>query len=673
MVKKLKYTLIVKVLCMFFILIVISASCKDQLEPDPISQPDPQDSLDIGFKSGVNLSDWFLANSAQQIFKNAYTIKDFENIKSLGIDVIRLPIRFHAMTGPAPDYTLPDIFFEKLDYAIDLAEEVGINIILDFHSYFGGTPFPQSYGEEQTTKAWEQVARHCKNRSMLVYYELMNEPDGGFMKTNWPEMQGRILKAVRAIDSKHTIIVGGTDANSYRTLKDLPDYGDDNLIYTFHLYDPHLFTHQGQDWSTPSWKDIKNVPFPSDAGPIPPCPPSLIDETDGWFNVPQLFNDYWKMGTIAAVKNSIDEAIDFAKSRNVRLFCGEFGVLMTNVDNVYRCNYYETVREYFEENNIAWTMWDYRNSFGLFVKGSRYNFETDLNVPLLKALDFKVPPSYTDESGDPMQHPFIIYDDDPQGYNASFHAWPSDHFWAHCDFPTNVQHSGANCIEWSPAVKGDNVWEDFRFEWWDSDRNGGIDLSQEANSDYSLLFYFKSSSTVELTSFYARFENYTPDAGQAKAKYDFPSEQLICDGTWHEVSVPLDSFLENTMDGTFTWEYINALRFIKEDVSSISGEVFYIDDISLTKITSTGLTAINAASKLTVYMLGNEAQINMGSKGGNVAIYNINGQQVKNFGYLEAESRTIWNKAGDNGSPLPAGIYLCQNQNTKDIYNFSLK
>jgi hypothetical protein len=39
-------------------------------------------------------------------------------------------------------------------------------------------------------------------------------------------------------------------------------------------------------------------------------------------------------------------------------------------------------------------MWDYRNSFGLFNNGSQEIFDSDLNVPLLKALEFNVPESY---------------------------------------------------------------------------------------------------------------------------------------------------------------------------------------------------------------------------------------------------------------------------------------
>jgi endoglucanase len=67
------------------------------------------------FNRGVNLTEWFQVNSAQQIQFSKYTKQDFENIQSLGCDVVRLPINLHYMTNGAPDYTLDPIFLNFLD------------------------------------------------------------------------------------------------------------------------------------------------------------------------------------------------------------------------------------------------------------------------------------------------------------------------------------------------------------------------------------------------------------------------------------------------------------------------------------------------------------------------------------------------------------------------------
>jgi endoglucanase len=60
---------------------------------------------DVPFQRGVNLTGWFQASSAKQIQFTRYTYQDFENIKSLGCDVVRLPINLHHMTKAHP--TIP--------------------------------------------------------------------------------------------------------------------------------------------------------------------------------------------------------------------------------------------------------------------------------------------------------------------------------------------------------------------------------------------------------------------------------------------------------------------------------------------------------------------------------------------------------------------------------------
>ena len=78
----------------------------------------------VSFNRGVNLTGWFQTSSAQQIQFTKYTKKDFQNIKSLGCDVIRLPINLFYMTNGSPDYTIDPLMYEFLDQAVNWAEEL---------------------------------------------------------------------------------------------------------------------------------------------------------------------------------------------------------------------------------------------------------------------------------------------------------------------------------------------------------------------------------------------------------------------------------------------------------------------------------------------------------------------------------------------------------------------
>ena len=336
------------------------------------------------FHRGVNLTNWFQANGAQQIPFTKFTKQDFINIKSLGSDVIRLPINLQAMTSGAPDYTFDPLFYKDLDQAVSWAEELNLHLIIDNHTFDPSVSTSTNVGPI-LIKEWKQLARHYKNRSKYIYYEILNEPHG-ISNQLWGKIQGAVIDTIRTIDTTHTIVVGGANWNSYNDLSGLPHYSDKNLLYTFHFYDPMVFTHQGASWTNPPLVPLSGVPFPYNASEMPETPPSLKGTwaDDGLKN-------YETDGTVAHIKKLLDIAIQFKNQRNVPVYCGEFGVYMKNSSNKDRAYWYEQVRKYLEANGIPWTIWDYQGGFGVFKKGSQDRFPTDLNGPMIDALGLKMP------------------------------------------------------------------------------------------------------------------------------------------------------------------------------------------------------------------------------------------------------------------------------------------
>ena len=105
----------------------------------------------VPFSRGFNLTNWFQVSSPQQIQFSKYTKQDFENIKSLGCDVIRLPINLHSMTSGEPDYTLDPLFLTFLDEVVGWAEELEMHLILDNHKTIptrGWGMFLRKYGRK---------------------------------------------------------------------------------------------------------------------------------------------------------------------------------------------------------------------------------------------------------------------------------------------------------------------------------------------------------------------------------------------------------------------------------------------------------------------------------------------------------------------------------------------
>ncbi|RQV96067.1 hypothetical protein EH221_05215, partial [bacterium] len=193
------------------------------------------------FQRGIGFSGW-LEQFPPILYMpyKRYTKEDFENVKSLGCDHIRLPLEIFDIMGPGPDYAIPTVFFSFLDQAVDWAEQLGLYLILDNHSFEGTISADQT---DQLKAGWIQLANRYKNRSNLICYEIFNEPHG-LSNEIWHDMQGQLIETIRAIDKKHSIVVTSI-MDDFRELQSMPVYDDTNLIYTFHFYDPALFTGQG--------------------------------------------------------------------------------------------------------------------------------------------------------------------------------------------------------------------------------------------------------------------------------------------------------------------------------------------------------------------------------------------------------------------------------------------
>ncbi|MEQ9308154.1 MAG: cellulase family glycosylhydrolase [Balneolaceae bacterium] len=552
----------------FFLPILLSVCITISLQ----AQSAEQDSIhEVPFSNGVNLTNWFQASSPRQIDFSKYTKQDFENIQSLGANVIRLPINLHSMVGEAPDYKVDSLFYFFLDQVIDWAEEIEINLILDNHTFDPIEPTDPDIGDI-LVPVWTQMAERYESRSDLIYYEVLNEPHG-ISNAVWNNIQLDVINAIRTVDSTHTIIVGPSDYNGLRSLQYMPEYEDDNLIYTFHFYDPFVLTHQGANWTDPSMVDLTDIPFPYDASKMPSFPSSLAGT---W--VQSAFNNYQNEGTAEKVREYLDIAVNFAETRGVRVFCGEFGVYAPNSDNDSRVAWYGVVSDYLTEKGLSWTIWDYQGGFGIFEPGSNELFDHDINEPLVEALGFTVPP----------QTEFVIMPDTSNielyiDYTASGVSGSHNAGTGELDFFNQValaDGKGDFTIYWAGASQYNHIGFDFR---------PNKDLSLLVENEYELAFDFIG---VNGGSFDLRFiDTKTQEEGDHPWRMNIrltPSE-LSWDGSWEEVVIPLSDFWEmGSWDnetwydpqGDFDWEAVDVLQIVNEE-GSLAETQLWFDNIRI--------------------------------------------------------------------------------------------
>ena len=367
---------------------------------------------EVPFSKGVNFSGWFEAASVQGVSFTRYIEQDFANVKSLGVDVIRLPIKMHSMTGGEPDYTIDPLLFKFLDTVVDWAEKYQIYIIIDNHSFNEGGPTRDDV-DKVLIPVWTQVARHYKDRSEYVLYEIMNEPYG-ISDKRWGDIQGKVIETIRMYDQEHTIIVGGTEYNSVNKLSSIPVYSDPNLIYTFHFYDPLMFTHQGASWASPM-EHLSGVPFPAVRRRIPKINAKLRGT---W--VEESMRNYIRDADPAKLLAALDRVVEFSRKRDVPVFCGEFGVYNRTSPPEDRITWYKFVSDAMNERNIPRTSWDYYGGFGVFNADGRGDFNSDLNVDIAYAMGF-TPPVQIPRSSEPLKTGFFLYDDYPNIENSAGH------------------------------------------------------------------------------------------------------------------------------------------------------------------------------------------------------------------------------------------------------------
>ena len=507
---------------------------------------------EVPFSRGVNFSGWFTFFSAQNIQFQRFGDQDFIDVKRLGIDVVRLPINIHNMTAGPPDYIIAPLLLKLLDHAVDLAEKHGIYIILDNHPYDShGIPPTTEHTREILLKIWPQMAEHFKNRGKYVLYEILNEPNG-IAASQWGHIQDEAIEAIRRIDQKHTLIVGGTDWNSVDGLLALPKYADQNLIYTFHFYDPPIFTHQGASWLSPSLTPLSGVPFPYDSKRMPRTPDVLRGTS-----AESALKNYANEAALSVLTRQINRAVAFSRRRNVPVFCGEFGVLMTHSPSEDRVRWYKFICDTLDQRRIPRTSWDYYNEFGIFKTPDSSNFNADLNIDLVRALGFTPPPQRTGPL-EPLKSGFTLYDDYfSRGYKAVAYGQESIF-----DMYDTAAAEGEYAIRWGNLRQYDNFQVDF-------ERNN-VDLSYLVQSGYGLEFKARSDKPVRFSVW---FQN--PEEASSlpwRMRYTVDSTLLPPDGKWHAIRIPLSSMRDGGAwvqatrkwfdpQNKFSWSQVHKLVF----------------------------------------------------------------------------------------------------------------
>lgn len=340
-------------------------------------------------RRGINASEWF----AQVYDKRGYTREHFETwttaddialIKSMGFDHVRLSLNPQPMLTPGQWNKIPAEYLGDVDRAVKMILDHGLAVIIDVHpdDDFKSRLAKEDELVEQYADFWRALAAHYSTWDPdRVFLEILNEPEFSD-RYRWMGVQAKLAAAIREGAPAHTIIAAGARWSNDDELVFEEPVHDANVIYNFHFYEPHIFTHQGANWSVNYWHWLRGVRYPGNPESAEQAARLVPDEANR-LQVIRYGHEHWGAERIDA---EMRQAGEWARRRGVPLICNEFGVYRAYADAGDRAAWLRDVRTALERNGIGWTVWDYSGAFGVVTKK---NGTAEVDDTVLKALGMK--------------------------------------------------------------------------------------------------------------------------------------------------------------------------------------------------------------------------------------------------------------------------------------------
>ena len=321
-----------------------------------------------GYTRGVNLGGWLSqCVHTPEHYDRFIAEADIRRIRDWGLDHIRVPVDYDLVEDAQG--VRREAGFAYIQRAIDWSRRAGLNMILDLHKTFGFS-FDAGEGEsgffedgalqERFYRLWEEFARRYARYEDTLAFELLNEVTDPAYSETWNRIAAACIARIRAIAPTVKILVGGYWNNSIEALPDLLPPPDENVLYTFHCYEPLIFTHQGAYW-IPGMDQAFRLSADASYAEMEACSRRELQHWhasfDGLDPAGQLSADYFA--------RRFAEAVRVAEERDTGLYCGEYGVIdRAAPEDALR--WYACIHEAFEAAGIGRAAWSYRAmDFGL--------------------------------------------------------------------------------------------------------------------------------------------------------------------------------------------------------------------------------------------------------------------------------------------------------------------
>ncbi len=191
----------------------------------------------------------------------------FVAVKAMGANLVRLPVHPVAWRERTPA-----AYLALLDQAVDWCTDLGIYVIIDWHSIgnlkagmFQAPMYETSVPE--TMAFWRTIAQHYRGHHTVAFYELFNEPAhysgmlGTMSWTEWRQLNEEMIGVIRFWDKERIPLVAGFDWAYDLNYLHYEPVRAEGIGYVTHPY----ANKRGQPWE-PRWEE--NFAFAAEHYPI---------------------------------------------------------------------------------------------------------------------------------------------------------------------------------------------------------------------------------------------------------------------------------------------------------------------------------------------------------------------------------------------------------------------
>lgn len=285
---------------------------------------------------GVNLGNALEANYEGEwgmMLDESY----FRLIAEADFNSVRIPIRWSAHAEANAPYTIDPAFLARVDWAIEQALANDLYVIINIHHYEEIMQDPDAHAA-RFLGIWQQLAAHYQEQPAQVLFELLNEPNTNLLAYRWNDLLAEAITTIRTTNPQRIIVVGPTSWNSVNELTNLELPDDQQLIVTFHFYEPFHFTHQGAEWA---------------------------QGADAWLGTT------WEASESEQrqLTSLLDKAAAWSERHKRPLLMGEFGAYSKG-DMASRVRWTAFMARAAEERGFSWAYWEFGSGFGVYDRAT---------------------------------------------------------------------------------------------------------------------------------------------------------------------------------------------------------------------------------------------------------------------------------------------------------------